>query len=225
MRFAGFQKTSLIDYPDRVASVLFTAGCNLRCPYCHNGELLEGYTGPFHEEEEIMEVLLGRKRYVDSVVVTGGEPTMDPGLPAFLERLRGYEFKVKLDTNGLKPGALRECLPYLSYVAMDVKTSPENYALLGSEDTAQIMESIRLIMGSGLDYEFRCTAVPGFVETEIVQKMGDMVRGAKRFVFQQYKPEKTLDPTYNDVSPHTEERIREFALIMEDYVDKVLLRV
>jgi len=225
LRFAGFQKTSLIDYPDRVASVLFTAGCNLRCPYCHNGELVEGYTGPFQEEEDIIEVLLGRKRYVDSVVVSGGEPTMDPRLPELLAKLRELGFNVKLDTNGLKPDALRECIPYLNYVGMDVKTSLENYSLLGTGDMSQIMESIKVIMGSDLDYEFRCTAVPGIVETETVRKMGEMVRKAKRFVFQQYKPEKTLDPSYNDVEPHTEEKIREFAAIMEDYVEKVLLRV
>ena len=225
MRFAGFQKTSLIDYPDRVASVLFTAGCNLRCPYCHNGELVQGYTGPFHEEEDILEDLLVRKRYVDSVVVSGGEPTLDPGLPAFLEMLRGHEFNVKLDTNGLKPDALRECMPFLDYIAMDIKTSLENYTSLGTEDTALILKSIKIIKECELDYEFRCTAVPGFVETETVQKMGEMVRGAKKFVFQQYKPEKTLDLEYNEVKPHSEETIRGFARVMDDYVDKVDLRV
>lgn len=225
MRFAGFQKTSLIDYPDRVASVLFTAGCNLRCPYCHNGDLVEGYTGPFHEEEEIIEVLLSRKRHVDSIVVSGGEPTLDPGLPAFLRKLKELGFNVKLDTNGLKPDALRACLPYLSFVAMDIKTSIENYHLLGTGDTSQIRESIKVIMGSGLDYEFRCTAVPGIIEAETIHHMGEMVRGARRFVFQQYKPEKTLDPKFNEVRPHTEERIREFAAIMERYVEIVLLRV
>jgi pyruvate formate lyase activating enzyme len=225
LRFAGFQKTSLIDYPDRVASILFTTGCNLRCPYCHNGDLVEGYTGPFQEGEDIIEVLIERKHHVDSIVISGGEPTMDPGLPEFLGRLRGLGFDIKLDTNGLKPDALRECLPYLSFIAMDIKTSLENYKSIGTEDTASILESIKVIMGSGLDYEFRCTAVPGFVETETIHKMGEMVRGAKTFVFQQYKPEKTLDPKYNDVGPHSEERIREFAAIMEDYVEKVLLRV
>ena len=225
MRFAGFQKTSLIDYPDRVASVLFTAGCNLRCPYCHNGELVQGYTGPFHEEEDILEDLLVRKRYVDSVVVSGGEPTLDPGLPAFLEMLRGHEFNVKLDTNGLKPDALRECMPFLDYIAMDIKTSLENYTSLGTEDTALILKSINIIKECELDYEFRCTAVPGFVETETVQKMGEMVRGAKKFVFQQYKPEKTLDPKYFEVKAYSEERIQEFARVMDDFVDKVVLRV
>ena len=225
MRFAGFQKTSLIDYPDRVASVLFTAGCNLRCPYCHNGELVQGYTGPFHEEEDILEDLLVRKRYVDSVVVSGGEPTLDPGLPVFLEMLRGHGFNIKLDTNGLKPDALRECMPFLDYIAMDIKTSLENYTSLGTEDTALILKSIKIIKGFELDYEFRCTAVPGFVETETVQKIGEMVRGAKKFVFQQYKPEKTLDPKYNEVKAYSEERIQEFARVMDDFVDKVVLRV
>ncbi len=225
MRFAGFQKTSLIDYPDRVASILFTAGCNLRCPYCHNGDLVEGYTGPFQEGEDILEVLIERKHHVDAIVISGGEPTMDPGLPEFLGRLKGLGFDIKLDTNGLKPDALRECLPYLSFIAMDIKTSLENYKSIGAGDTASILESIKVIMDSGLDYEFRCTAVPGFVETETIHKMGEMVRGAKMFVFQQYKPEKTLDPKYNDINPHSEERIREFAAIMEDYVDVVLLRV
>jgi pyruvate formate lyase activating enzyme len=225
LRFAGFQKTSLIDYPDRVASVLFTMGCNLRCPYCHNGELVEGYSGPFHEEEAIIESLLERKRYVGYIVVTGGEPTLDPELPSFLERLTGHGFKVKLDTNGMKPKALRKCMPFLDYIAMDVKTSLENYTLLSAKDTDSIMESINIIKDCDLDYEFRCTAVPGFVETETVHKMGEMVRGAKKFVFQQYKPEKTLDPEYNEVKPHFEETIRGFARVMDDYVEKVILRV
>jgi pyruvate formate lyase activating enzyme len=186
---------------------------------------VEGYTGPFQEGEDIIEVLIERKHHVDSIVISGGEPTMDPGLPEFLGRLRGLGFDIKLDTNGLKPDALRECLQYLSFIAMDIKTSPENYRSIGAEDTALILESIKIIMDSGLDYEFRCTAVPGFVETETIPKMGEMVRGAKMFVFQQYKPEKTLDPKYNDINPHSEERIREFAAIMEGYVDEVLLRV
>ena len=225
MRFAGFQKTSLIDYPDRVASVLFTVGCNLRCPYCHNGELVEGYSGHFLEEDDIIDALLERKRYVDSVVVSGGEPTLDSEVPAFLKRLRGHGFNVKLDTNGLKPDALRECMPFLDYIAMDVKTSLENYASLGAEDTALIQESINIIKDCELDYEFRCTAVPGFVETKTVQKMGEMVSEAKRFVFQQYKPEKTLDPEYKEVKPHSVEIIKEFARVMDDFVEKVVLRV
>ena len=225
MRFAGLQKTSLIDYPDRVATVLFTSGCNLRCPYCHNGELVHSYTGPFIEEDEVLETLLDRKRYVDSVVVTGGEPTIHQELPGFLARLREDGFNVKLDTNGFNPDVLRACLPYVDYIAMDIKTSPEKYSELGAQSTESLIESIETVKTSGIDYEFRCTAVPGFVEAETINEIGELIKGSKRFVFQQFRPEKTLDPAYNDVKPHSGGYIRELGGLMEEYVDTVLLKI
>ncbi len=224
MMFAGLQKTSLIDYPDRVASVLFTSGCNLRCPYCHNGELVHSYTGPFLEEDEVLETLLARKQYVDSVVVTGGEPTIHPELPDFLAKLKTNGFNVKLDTNGFNPDVLRACLPFVDYIAMDVKTSPEKYSELGASNVESLVESIRIIKTS-VDYEFRCTAVPGFVETETIEEIGELVKGAKRFAFQQFRPEKTLDPMYNDVKPHPEEYITRLGKILEHYVDEVVLKI
>jgi pyruvate formate lyase activating enzyme len=225
LRFAGFQKTSLIDYPDRVASVLFTAGCNLRCPYCHNGELVHSYAGAYIEGDEVLGTLLERKHFVDSVVLTGGEPTIHDGLPGFLARLKENGFNVKLDTNGFKPDALRACLSSLDYIAMDVKTSPEKYSELGASGIEPMVESIEIIKTSGIDYEFRCTAVPGFVEAETIREMGELVKGARRFVFQQFRPEKTLDPTYNDVKPHSEDYIRELGEIMDAYVDTVQLKI
>ena len=225
MRFAGFQKTSLIDYPDRVASVLFTGGCNLRCPYCHNGELVHSYAGPFLEEDEVVEALLERKHFVDSIVVTGGEPTIHDGLPGFLARLKERGFNVKLDTNGFKPDVLRSCLSSLDYVAMDVKTSPEKYSELGASSIEPLVESIEIIKSSGVDYEFRCTSVPGFVEAETIREMGELVKGAKRFVFQQFRPEKTLDPVYYDVKPHSDEHIRVLGEIMEEFIAVVVLKV
>jgi pyruvate formate lyase activating enzyme len=225
LRFAGFQKTSLIDYPSRVASVLFTAGCNLRCPYCHNGDLVHGYTVPFIEEEEVVETLLERKKYVDSIVVTGGEPTINLELPIFLAKLKEHGFIVKLDTNGLKPDMLRDCLPYVDYIAMDVKTSLVMYESLGAKDVSPILESINVIMVSGIDYEFRCTVVPGFVGEDTIPGMGEMVKGARKFVFQQFRPEKTLDPSYNKVKPYADEMIRRLAGIIKGYVDMVILRI
>ena len=225
MRFAGIQKTSLIDYPDRVASVLFTAGCNLRCPYCHNGELVHGYTGPFLEADEVLESLVERKRYVDSVVITGGEPTIQAGLSDFLTKLKDNGFSVKLDTNGFNPETLEACLPFLDYIAMDIKTSPELYPSLGAETIEPLKRSIKLIMESGVDYEFRCTAVPGFIETETINKIGELIKGAKRFVFQQFRPEKTLDPTYNEVKPHPNEHIKELATAMQNYVSEIALKL
>ena len=225
MRFAGYKKTSLIDYPDRVASVLFTSGCNLRCPYCHNGELVHGYTGPFLEADEVLESLVERKRYVDSVVITGGEPTIQADLPDFLAKLKEHGFDVKLDTNGFNPETLKTCLPYLNYIAMDIKTSPEQYPRLGTETIEPLKRSIQLIKESGVDYEFRCTAVPGFIETETINEIGGLVKGAKRFVFQQFRPEKTLDPKYNDVKPHTNEYIKELAKTSQNYVKDISLKL
>jgi len=225
LRFAGLQKTSLIDYPDRVASVLFTSGCNLRCPYCHNGELVHSYTGPFIEEDEVLQTLIERKRYVDSVVVTGGEPTIHYELPGFLARLKENGFNVKLDTNGFNPKVLRACLPYVDYIAMDVKTSPELYRGLGGEDVSPLVDSIGEIMESGVDYEFRCTTVPGFVEIETIKEIGKLVKGAKCFVFQQYRPEKTLDPSYNAIKPYPDEYIKELEKIMQDYVEEIILKI
>ena len=225
MIFAGLQKTSLIDYPDRVASVLFTSGCNLRCPYCHNGELVHNYAGPFIEEDEVLETLVERKHYVDSVVVTGGEPTIYQELPEFLMRLKENGFNVKLDTNGFNPDTLQACLPFVDYIAMDVKTSPEKYSELGASNIEPLAESIRIIKTSGIDYEFRCTAVPGFVETETINEIGELVKGSKRFVIQQFRPEKTLDPAYNDVKPHSEVYITQLCGMMEEYVNEVIMKI
>lgn len=132
MKFAGFQKTSLLDYPDHVASVLFTPGCNLHCPYCHNWKIAFQPTPPFLSEEEALETLRQRKKYVDAVVITGGEPTINSDLPSFLRRVKAEGFAVKLDTNGFRPEILEECLPHLDYVALDVKTSTRKIPSSGS---------------------------------------------------------------------------------------------
>jgi pyruvate formate lyase activating enzyme len=224
LRFAGFQKTSLIDYPDRVASVLFTSGCNMRCPFCHNGDLVYGYTGPFLEEDEVLNSLLERKMYVDSVVITGGEPTLQPDLSLFLVKLKENGFDVKLDTNGTLPDVLKACLPYLNYIAMDIKTSPSQYSELGANDVSAVTESVEVVMSSGVDYEFRCTAVPGLVEGDTIPEMGELVRDAKLFIFQQYRPEKTLDPAYGNIQPHSDEDIRRFADLMAVFVGDVEIR-
>ena len=225
MRFAGFQKTSLIDYPNRVASILFTPGCNIRCPFCHNGDLVHGFTGPFLDEDEVLETLFERKKYIESVVVTGGEPTLQADLVQFLRKLYEKGFNIKLDTNGTLPKVLNECIPYLDYIAMDIKTSQSKYFLLGVDDLSPILESIDLVMSSEVDYEFRCTAVPILVETEDINRLGELVKDAKLFVFQQYRPEKTLDPSYGCIQPYPDDSIWGFAKIMEGYVDKVLTRI
>src|SRR5208282_5957337 len=185
MEFSAIQKTSLIDYPNRIASVLFTPGCNLRCPYCHNWRVVLDPKPPFLQEEVALKILESRKKYVDAVVITGGEPTLHRDLPMFLKKLKEKGFAVKLDTNGFCPQVLEESLPYLDYVALDVKTSLKKYARLGAKDVAPLLRTIEILKTGKVEYEFRTTVVPGFVEREDLTAIGEIIKGAKNFALQQ----------------------------------------
>jgi len=225
MKFGGIQRTSLIDFPDRVSTVLFTPGCNLRCPFCHNWRLVLQPKGPFLSEDEAFQILRSRRKYVNAVVVTGGEPTIHPDLPVFLRRLKEEGFAVKLDTNGFFPQVLEECLPYVDYVALDVKTTLEKYALLGARDVKDYLVTVSMLKRGKVNYEFRTTVVPGFVDEEDIPKIGEIVKGAKRFVFQQFIPGDTLDEKFNRVKPYPSEIILRFAEVMKKYVDDIILRI
>jgi len=225
MKFCGFQKTSLVDFPDRVASVLFTPGCNLRCPYCHNWRIVLEPKPPFLNEETVFRLLEGRKRFVDAVVVTGGEPTIHKELPKFLKRLKERGFAVKLDTNGFNSQVLEECLAFVDYVALDVKTSLEKYHLLGAKDTTELLRTIEVLKTGKVEYEFRTTIVPGFVDAENITQIGELVKGAKTFVFQQFIPEDTLDKHFKIVKPFPLETIVDFAKNTKNFVDKIALHI
>jgi pyruvate formate lyase activating enzyme len=225
MKFSGLQKISLIDYPNKVASVLFTPGCNLRCPFCHNWRIAVEPKPPFLQETVALEILEARKKYVDAVVVTGGEPTMHKELPKFLTKLKERGFMVKLDTNGFYPEVLEECLPYVDYVALDVKTSLEKYKQLGTKDTAGLMRTVEILKTGKVPYEFRTTAVPELVTAEDVKCIGEMVKGAKTHAFQQFVPQDTLDKRFEALKPYAPETIAEFAENMKKYAENVILRV
>jgi pyruvate formate lyase activating enzyme len=225
MKFGGIQKTSLIDFPDKIATVLFTPGCNLRCPYCHNWRLILDPTGPFLSGKDTLQILEDRRRFVDAVVITGGEATIHADLPGFLRMLKEHGYLVKLDSNGLLPEMLEKCILHLDYIAVDVKTSPELYPKLKAESIEGLVKTIEMLKRGAVDYEFRCTAVPGFVDEDTVPRMGEMVEGARLFAFQQFIPGDTLDPAYNFKTPYTEEQISQLADIMASYVGEVTLRV
>jgi len=225
MKFSGIQKTSLIDFPDRIATVLFTPGCNLRCPYCHNWRIVLDPKPPFLNEETVIRILEKRKKYVDAVVITGGEPTMHKEIPKFLKKLKEKGFAVKLDTNGFFPQVLKNCLSFVDYVALDVKTSLEKYDRLGAKDTADFLRTVEILKNGKVDYEFRATVVPGFVDEEDIPKMGEIIKGGKRFAFQQFIPGDTLDKVFNDVNPYSPKVIGEFASVMKRYVANVTVRV
>ncbi len=225
MKFSGLRKTSLIDFPDKVASVLFTPGCNMRCPYCYNWRIVVDPKPPFLNENNALQILRERRKYVDAVVVTGGEPSIHRELPKFLKKLKELGFYVKLDTNGLYFNVIKECLSYTDYIALDVKTSQEKYPRLGAKDTAGLLRTIETLRNGKLEYEFRTTVVPGIVNDEDIPKIGEMVKGAKILTLQQFIPDDPLDTSLKNVKPYPPEKINCFAKALEEYVEKVVLRI
>jgi pyruvate formate lyase activating enzyme len=225
MKFSGLQKTSLLDYPDRVASVLFTPGCNLRCPFCHNWRIAVNPQPPFLQETVALEILARRKKYVDTVVVSGGEPCMHKELPKFLAKLKERGFTVKLDTNGFYPDVLEGCLNSVDYVAMDVKTCTQKYQLLGAKEVTGLMQSIEILKMDKVPYEFRTTVVPEIVTPQDARCIGELVKGSKIHALQQFIPDDTLDKRFQSLKPYTPQTINEFAQIIGNYSENIVLRM
>lgn len=179
---------------------------------------------PFLNDEVTLKILEERKRFVDAVVVTGGEPTIHKELPRFLKRLKEGDFTVKLDTNGLNPLALEECLPYVDYVALDVKTSLGKYGRLGAGDATELVHTIEILKTGKVECEFRTTVVPGFVGEEDLMEIGGLVKGVKSFVLQQFVPDDTLDRALSSLKPYSKESMTGFAESMKKYAENVTLR-
>ena len=202
----GLNKTTLIDYPGKVASTIFTRGCNLRCPYCHNPDFVTPKEMPdLFTWAEIIDYLNNRAHLLGGVCITGGEPLLHDDLPDMVSDIHSIGLSVKIDTNGTLPEKLRKI--EADYIAMDIKTSLEDYTKLGftgrdSELAGRITESIRLIRESGKPHHFRTTVVPGFVSEVEIKKIIPLIEGEKEYVLQGFRPGITLDPDYTDVVPH-----------------------
>ncbi|MBN2458386.1 anaerobic ribonucleoside-triphosphate reductase activating protein [Candidatus Woesearchaeota archaeon] len=227
----GLQKTSLLDFPPHTSAIVFVGGCNFRCPYCHNPELvLASSDAKEIDEEEVIDFLVDRKEWIDAVVVTGGEPTLYPDLKRFIRRLKELKLKVKLDTNGTNPKLMWDMLEekLLDYIAMDIKAPLELYEshVMMPVDTGNIKKSIALIMNSGIDYEFRTTVLPKMIDKEIFDKMVRLAKGAKRFVIQQYRKEAgVLDEGFlKDAKSFSKEELMDLKKAAEPYFDIVDIR-
>jgi len=198
MLIGGLQRTSFIDYPGMVSAVVFLHGCNLRCGYCHNPTLIEGKPVERLAQEELLAFLTSRRGQLEGVVITGGEPTLQPKLRGFIEAVRGLGFKVKLDTNGTNPDVLGELLEakLLDYVAMDLKDLPEGYPeLCGMRASPEVVRrSIRLIVDSEVDHEFRTTVVSPHHDKQRLFQMAEVIEGARHWVLQRFRPGRTLSP-------------------------------
>lgn len=199
MRIGGYQKLTLIDYPGKIATTVFTVGCSFRCSFCHNPELVIKSQFPAlnNLEEEFFAHLAKRKGKLEGVCITGGEPTIQPDIVEFIKKIKELGYFVKLDSNGTRPDVLKKLyeLKLLDFVAMDIKNSPENYAkTVGLKvDMERIKLSVKMIMTSGVPYEFRTTVVPGIHEEKDFAKIAKWIKGARAYYLQEYREMRILD--------------------------------
>lgn len=229
IKICGLQKTTLLDYPGHVAATIFLGGCNFRCPFCHNAELLGGDAEAQYSREEVISFLTKRKKILEGVCITGGEPTLQPeALEDFIREVRSLGLLVKLDTNGSKPEVMKGLADkgLLDYVAMDIKAAPEHYpracGVLGM-DLATVKESVAWLKAGTLPFEFRTTAVKGLHTTEDFRQIGPWIEGCRQYYLQNYAAsELVLQP--EGFSGFTKEELLEFAKIVAPYVKNVALR-
>ena len=231
MKICGVQGISVIDYPGKIASILFLGGCNFRCPFCHNVSLIDGYESlNYKNSEAVLEDLRKRKGFIDAVVITGGEPLINGSeLIVLLGKLREMDLSIKIDTNGYNRDMLRMVLEagLVDYIAMDIKTSIDRYNnAVGLElNTDRILNSIKIILESPIEYEFRTTCVPGLVDNREIESISCLIEGAARYYLQQYRGEQpTLDPSYMKLSPYSGEKLESFKTIAQKFVNSVSIR-
>ena len=227
MIIKGIQKLTLLDYPQKVACTLFTAGCNFRCPFCHNASLVKGDDGPILSEEEILKYLKLRQGILDAVCITGGEPTLQPDLKDFIIKVKALGYNVKLDTNGYKPEVLKDLVNsgLIDYVAMDIKSSKEGYARtagLQNIDISKIEESVDFLMQGNVDYEFRTTVVEELHDENDFLAISEWLKNAKKYYLQSFKDSgDILGGTY---TPCSGEKMEHFLKILIKNIPKTEIR-
>ena len=236
MHIAGYEPLTLIDYPDHLATIVFTPGCVLRCPYCHNPELVQAIPGnpqtaelfTASQEKDFFHFLHQRTGVLDGVVITGGEPTLQPDLIDFIRRVKNLGFLVKLDTNGVFPDIVKTILAtqLVDYWAMDIKHTPEKYHLASGRNIPieVFQRSVELIMGSGVPYEFRTTVVPTIHEYEDFLSIGEWIRGARAYYLQPFRPGKVADTALPDRIGTQTLNLEKIRLSLLPYMNAVEIR-
>ena len=227
MKIHGLQKMTLLDYPGKVACTVFFGGCDLRCPFCHNSDLLDMNAPALMEEEELLSFLKSRQGLLEGVCFTGGEPLMRPELPELCRQIKALGYPIKLDTNGFRPGPLRRLMEegLIDYVAMDIKNAPARYGeTTGRQnlDLAPLYESITLLKEGRVDYEFRTTVVAQFHDDSVFPLIGEMISGARRYFLQKFTDRDSV--LFAGLEAPAEEEMRRWAGIMKQYVENTELR-
>lgn len=228
MKIAGLQKVSLMDYPGKISATVFTQGCNFRCPYCHNPELVDPER--YQEclpEDEIFSYLEKRRGKLEAVTITGGEPTIQNGLLSFAQRVRAMGYLVKVDTNGSKPGALEELIRHKlpDYIAMDIKAPLAKYASVTRAPVKgeTIRQSIEIIRASGINCEFRTTVVKSQLEEADILAIGALIKNAPLYVMQRYVPNKPLDEKFLREVSLSQEELNAIRVKLEKNCDRVVI--
>jgi len=231
MIFGGFQPLTLTDFPGRVACIVFTQGCNLRCGYCHNPQLIGRQAAESvnaSTEEEVFAFLDKRRNTLDGVVVTGGEPTIQPDLLEFLGCVKSLGLLVKLDTNGTTPHVLCEALKrgLLDYVAMDVKHDIAHYVEITGVpvDSSVLAASRDLLLCSGVAHEFRTTVIPQFHDEAVIERIAQFCEGANRLVLQSFRPAGAFAPIFRRYPAPTTDQLQRLKQIAERSVVNVEVR-
>lgn len=226
MKIFGLEKVSLVDYPQHICCVVFTAGCNFRCPYCHNGDLVTLTNLNEICEKDVFDYLSKRAGIIDSVCVSGGEPTLQPDLIDFIKKLRATGLLIKLDTNGTNFSILKTLVEnkLVAYVAMDIKTNFDDYYKFGASANAleNIKKSVEFLKSGIIDYEFRTTIEEGLINEDNIKKMAQECKGAKRFYLQCFKDnDSNLESGLCAISPAA---AKNFKSILEKTIKSVELR-
>lgn len=245
----GLQKTSLLDFPGKISAVVFSYGCNLRCPFCHNPELVVEEPNEYLlSKNEIYTFLKSRVGKLDGVVFTGGEPLIHSDMLTFIQEIKKLGFLIKVDTNGFFPDRLEKLIEakIVDYFAMDIKSDRERYQkTIGLEkhlvvskpktideenfvdksfSIGKVLKSVELIMESGVEYEFRATFVPGLHDLQSAKGIGLLIEGAKKFYIQNFRSGKVIDSQFQDLAGFSELELHRFKEILEEYVENVIIR-
>ncbi|KKQ78499.1 MAG: Anaerobic ribonucleoside-triphosphate reductase activating protein [Parcubacteria group bacterium GW2011_GWC2_38_7] len=220
MLIGGLQKTTLVDYPGKIAATIFTIGCNYRCSFCHNPEIVKGIAKVI-PEESVLDFLKSRKDLLDGVCITGGEPTMQDDLINFIKKIKHLGYSVKLDTNGYRPQILKKLFSkkLLDYVAMDIKAPWKKYSKIvnRTENLDNVKESVLMIRESGVPYEFRSTVLPALHSEKDIVAMARQIKGSDKYFLQQFRPVGTLvDPDFINKVTYTKKQLTE---IMQSFKD------
>jgi pyruvate formate lyase activating enzyme len=229
MKIGGLQKVSLIDYPGEISSIIFLQGCNFKCPYCHNPELVDSKLfGPCLQEKDVFEFLKTRIGKIDAVTITGGEPTIQNDLMPFIKRIKKMGFAVKLDSNGSRPEVIKNLLSekLLDFIAMDIKAPLEKYEKIVRVllKTDSIKESIKIILKAKIPHEFRTTVVKSLHSENDILKIAQLISGARQYTLQKFVPAKILDKKYLKAKPFSVDELEKIRKHLEKEIPIVKVR-